>query len=155
MIDQLTEQHEAALAQHESVTNVRGLLDATRRGLDSLMKLGDLVTPEDVIREAGNLAGAGASPMELAKLMSTMPENGPGLQQWIAQHDQMVTQKEAALKPAEDATRHHLGLSAMRLLVAHAMGAPQTSDQPSPASAMTQAPQQNLLGATPQNGGQA
>lgn len=135
MLDALQAQHEGAVAQHEQVRSIDRLLQDTRAQLDKLIQLGDLVTPEDVIKGAGHLAGKGASPMELAKLLSDMPQDGPGLSNWLGQHEKMVTQREAQMRAASNATRHAMGLNAMRLLVAHAMGAPQTSGQPGPAIA--------------------
>lgn len=125
MLDALQAQHEGAVAQHQQVRQIDQLLQDTREQLDKLIQLGDMVTPEDVIKGAGHLAGRGASPMELAKLLSDMPEDGPSLANWLSVHEQTVAAKEAAMRPAVTATRHAMGLSAMRLLVAHAMGAPQ------------------------------
>lgn len=133
--DVLHEQHDQIKAQFGKLETADRMLQDTRAELSRLGDLGDLVTPEDVIKGAGNLVAKGGSPMEIAKLLSDLPESGPQIQAWLAGHEQVLAQHEAVLQPVLQAGRHALGVSAMRVLTGHAMQPPNVPGGPSPASA--------------------
>lgn len=148
MIKPLTEAHAAAKAQFDKLAEARGLLDKARAELTDLGKLGDMVTSEDVIKGAGKLVAAGASPLALAKLLSDMPTEGPQLQAWLAQHSTALAQQEAQLQPVLEAARHQLGVTGMRVLTAHSL-MPQLApapQQPSAAAANPLMPQTETVG---------
>ncbi len=140
MMDQLAAQHEQVKSQFEKLSQEHTQLQHVRVELDSLSKLGDMVSPEDVIKGAGNLVARGASPLEMAKLLSDLPEAGPQIQSWLQTHEQVLAQHEAALAPILAAGRHELATSAMRVLVGHALDAPQMSGQQNSVQDAAQAP---------------
>lgn len=133
--DVLHEQHDQIKAQFGKLSEADRMLQDTRAELSRLGDLGDLVTPEDVIKGAGNLVAKGGSPMEIAKLLSDLPESGPQIQAWLAGHEQVLAQHEAALAPVLAEGRHALGLASMRVLAGHALQPPSVPGGPSPASA--------------------
>lgn len=139
MLQQLSDDHDRARGQFDKLAEARRTLDAARAELTSLTKLGDLVTPEDVIKGAGKLVAGGLSPMALAKLLSDMPEKGEELQAWLIGHVQGLEQREAQLEPVLGAARHQLGVAAMRALIGHSVAGGQ---QPALAGPALAGPQQ-------------
>lgn len=124
------DQLEMMQAQYSQLMSIRGLLDKIRVELTSLQKLGDLVTSEDVVRGAGNLVAAGANPADMAALLSSMPEGGQALQQWISGNAEMVGQKEGELDGPLQMMRHELGVAALRTLAADHLGNPPSASSP-------------------------
>ncbi len=124
MMPQLIAAHEVAKARFGRLDESRARLEAIRKQMDQLGKLGDLVTAEDVIKAGGHLVAAGLSPMALARLMSDMPEDGPQLAGWIGRHEAEVTRREALLQPALANSRFEMGTSALRVLMAHHFAPP-------------------------------
>lgn len=105
----------------DKLGQVRERLDKTREVMDSLVKLGDTVTTDDVMKATASLVTAGVDPIGLAKTLSTMPPaGGEALAGWLQQQDQAIAQKEAALGQMHEAARHDLGVKAMRTLMMHA-----------------------------------
>ena len=135
---------QALSAKYDKLTSARSTLDKVRVEMDSLVKLGDSVTPEDVIKAAGGLVAAGLEPAAVASLLGDMPEGGQALQAWVAQHDQDVQQREAQLNQVHRAVRHQMGATAMRTLM---MNAAHQAMQPPEALGPAQAPGANPLGA--------
>ena len=132
--------HDQMLAQFNKFTQSRDMLDKVRVELTTLAKLGDTITPEDVIKGAGALVGHGMSPMELAGMLADMPEGGQALAGWVASKAQAATQTEAKLSGMIQQARGHLGAAALALIAQHAKspgmsGPPGTA--PAPINAMT------------------
>jgi len=136
----LSDQHDQLVAKYQKASEAQAMLDKVRLQMDSLAKLGDSVTPEDVIKSAGELVAAGLEPNAMASLLADMPTNSEALQSWIAQHDQQVTQREQQLDQVHGAIQHQMGATGMRLLMqnkAHEMMAgagPMAGQGPAPAS---------------------
>lgn len=119
MHDELRQAHDTSKAQFGKLAEARGMLDRARVELESLGKLGDMITQEDVIKGAGKLVAAGLSPMALAKLLSDMPEKSEPLAAWVQGHAQQLAAREAQLDPVLAQARHGLGVTAMRSLLVH------------------------------------
>lgn len=117
----LAEAHATAKAQFGKLAEARSMLDQAKTQLGDLTRLGDMITPEDVIKAAGRLVASGLSPMAMAKLLSDMPEKGDQLQAWLGQHVQDLAQREQQLDPVLEQMRHSLGVAAMRSLVGHSL----------------------------------
>lgn len=116
----LGSQHDQARAQYQQLADARGTLDKVREGLGVLVALGDAVSSEDVIKEAGKLVAHGLSPSSMAGLLAEMPDGGgEALQGWLAQHEADVTQREQQLEPMLTQARHEMGLAGLRLVAAH------------------------------------
>ena len=113
----LETQHDQLVAKYSKATEARAMLDKVRLQMDSLAKLGDSVTPEDVIKSAGKLVAAGLEPNAMASLLADMPQNAEALQSWIASHDQQVTQREQQLDQVHGAIQHQMGATGLRLLM--------------------------------------
>ncbi len=137
---------ENAQAQHGKLSESAGRLGAVRRELDELMKMGPNVTPEDVIKGAGALVGAGMSPQSLAQLLSSMPTNGgEALAAWVEQQDQQVRGMEQQSQAQVKASAIHRGIAAMtKLNMDHVRGKVQARSQAA-AAPMAQAPVPNAL----------
>jgi len=130
----LTDAHDTSKATFNKLAESRSLLDKVRVEMTTLSKLGYLVTEEDVIKGAGKLVAAGLSPMALAKLMSDLPDNGPGIGAWLSSHASAIATREAQLTPVLEAARHSLSVSAMRVLAGHHLGGPDQSEATTPIS---------------------
>lgn len=118
--DPMTPLHQGldvALAQHQKFKESRTLLDNIREGLDRLTKLGDLVTPEDVIGEAGKMVGHGVPAATMAEILAEMPDQGgQGLAAWIKLHDLNVTMTEQGLDQQMAVHQHRLGVQALKAM---------------------------------------
>lgn len=117
--DMLTGAHDSAQAlfQHTSMLTKR--MEGVGQELDKLVKLGDTVTPEDVIEGVGTLVAKGSDPMQMAGVLADMPAGGAALSAWVKQHAQqqaMVTQQFAQQHAL---AQHELGVSALRSLAGH------------------------------------
>jgi hypothetical protein len=132
-------------AAYDKLKAGQQMLDKVRKGLDTLVKLGDTISQEDVIKVAGKLVAAGLTPEGMATLLSEMPEKSEMLQEWIAKHDQDVTQREQQLNQMTDQYRHQMGAMAMEQLVAQ-----HPADQ---AQAAAQMPAPQAEGTAPSDAG--
>jgi len=101
-------------AQYDKLKRARQTLDVARSGLEHLTELGDMVSPEDVIKEAGKLVAHGLAPQAMAGLLADIPTGG-GLQlaEWVKEHLEGVSQREAQLQPVLDTFRHRMGVQAL------------------------------------------
>lgn len=141
--DSMHHQLDMIRVQYNQLMTVRTMLDKVRLELGNLQKLGDMVTAEDVVRGAGELVSAGASPHDMAALLASMPEGGEALAQWIAGHEQMVTGKEQELEQPLAVMRHELGVAAFRVLAGEHLR-PGQDDSGGPAmSRQTMSPNNN------------
>jgi hypothetical protein len=108
---------EAAQAQYKKAAMAEKMLDEIKGGLDRLQQMGDSVSLEDVMQEAGDLVGLGADPSQLAGMLATAPPGGQALAGWIIQQDQTVSQNEQQIRPYVELARHSLGVAAMHVLM--------------------------------------
>lgn len=116
--DPIQDWHDSAKARFDKVKEAQGHLQSLRTELDSLIKLGDFVEPDDVVKSAATLVGKGFHPQELATILSDMPmESGEILQQWILTHDRQVAALEAQVEPVLSGVRHQLATSALHVLM--------------------------------------
>ena len=112
-------------AVYEKVRTASQQVMHLRSGLDKLLQLGDMVTPEDVMDEAGKVVARGIAPQDMASLLSTMPTlGGQQLQGWLAIHDATLRDHEAQLQSAVDLARHRTSVSALHAMAAHAVQVP-------------------------------
>lgn len=117
----LADDHSDMSAKFLKLKTAGELLGKARGTLDQLVTLGDVVTPEDVVKGAGSLVGAGLSPEAMAGLLAEMPSTGgsEALAEWLAQQDQGLREREAQLMFVKHQVQHQMGVGAMRLLMAH------------------------------------
>jgi hypothetical protein len=117
----LLQAHAMAKAQFDKTSDLVARADRVRSGLQSLTALGDMITPEDVIKEAGKLVAGGADPLVLAGVLADMPQNGGGeaLQGWVGMHVQQAAAAEQQVMQVHALAQHHLGTTALHALQAH------------------------------------
>lgn len=108
---------ESLMSKYQKLMQAGETLSSVRVGLDKLSTLADTITQEDVIKEAGVLVAKGLTPTSVAGLLADMPENSEQLAQWVAKHDQDVTQREAQLEQVTNGIRHQLGVQAIHGLM--------------------------------------
>jgi hypothetical protein len=118
LVQRLGARHDQVKAQYQQVGEALGRLDAVKNGLANLAKLGDMVTSDDVVKEAGKLVAAGLDPKALASLMSEMPARGQALALWLSQHATGAAAREAQLVPVLQSLRYSMGQNALHLLAA-------------------------------------
>lgn len=116
LLDQAHSQHSQLSAGYKKLTEAKAMLDKVRLSMDSLVSLGDMVSHEDVVKEAGKLVAAGMDPTSMAGILADMPPEGEALAAWVQQHDQDIVQREQQLEQVQGLVRHELGTSAMKLL---------------------------------------
>ena len=142
----LASAHQNALAMYGKTSEAMGRFAKIQQGLGKLATLGDSITPEDVIKEAGVLVGHGESPQQLAALMADMPtSSGEALAGWVAQHLQMVQQNVAKMQQVHAGAQHEMGVSALHALAADGQGGAPTAlsgggNGPSAPNALTSGP---------------
>lgn len=133
----LLQQHDHLESLHNKVTESVTKMDKLRLGLGKLAKMGDTVTQDDVIGEAGELVAHGLDPMAIASVLADMPQDGQPLAQWVTQRAQAATQKEQQLLQGRDQVQTQLGAQALKIVMAHAATQAQpgmySSDQSGPA----------------------
>lgn len=108
--------HANASGQLAKLTQAKRNIANIRGEMETLTKLGDSVTPEDVIKGAGMVVGKGGDPMQLAGLLADMPQGGEALQGWLQQHDQQMTQNEQQVDQLLAQARHSAGSAALHVL---------------------------------------
>lgn len=142
----------AAQAQYKKAQMAEKMLDEIKGGLDRLQSMGDSISLEDVMQEAGDLVGLGADPGQLAGMLATAPAGGQALAGWVVQQDQTVTQNELQIRPYVELARHSLGVAAMHVLMIDHIknGKGQGSQNGGPPTASASPP-----GAAPDNTGAA
>jgi len=112
--------HDVASARLDKLDAAGALLGKVRTELDSLVKMGDTVSQDDVIKSSGKLVAAGLAPMAVAGLLADMPQaGGEALQAWVRQHDMQVRQREQQLATVHAQARHQAGIAGMQLLAGH------------------------------------
>lgn len=122
-----------AAARFQKMKQATSTLAKVRTELDGLVALGDTLTQEDVTKAGGGLVAAGLSSVGVAGLLADMPQSGEPLQAWVAQHDVQTRQREQQAQQALAITRHEMGLTAFRHLVAHGAEGAGQGQQPADA----------------------
>jgi len=127
--------HSTNKAQFEKLDASRQTLMKARIEFDKLMKLGDAVTAEDVIKAGGGLVAAGLTPKGVAGLMATLPQGGgEALAGWVQQHEQMLEQQEQQNQQLHQLAGHQLAASAVNSLASYAHEARGQAPAPAPAA---------------------
>lgn len=130
-------QDQAAL-RFQRMQEATSKLAVVRKELDGLTALGDMVTQDDVVKAASGLVAAGLGSVQVAGLLADMPDSGPALQAWVAQHDKQTQVREAQAQQALAVTRHQMGLTALRhLMGASAEGGPSPQPPSAPSNPLT------------------
>jgi hypothetical protein len=114
----LSKSHDLAKTMFDKTSADSAQIQETQDKLDGLIKLGDSVTPDDVIKVAGDMVASGsASPTEMAQYLSDMPSNGQAIAVWLQQHMQQNQQALQHVSQMKTIARHELGTSALRMLL--------------------------------------
>lgn len=153
--DMLTQAHDSAQALFNQTSVASQRIGTIQGQLAKLAKLGDTVTPENVIESAGEIVAGGVDPMEMANTLADMPQGGVALSAWVQQHLAQQNALAQQLAQHHALARHELGASAMRMMAGHhgdLAGAPPHPDfapegAPAPDDALS-TPSTNPLGAT-------
>jgi len=114
-------------ARFDKTSEVSKNFATVRAGLDSLVKMGDAVTSDDVIEEIGKLVAQGLSPEPLIAMMAgdpqngvpPMPESGQALAAWVQSHEQQFVQQEQQLAQVHSMAQHQLGVAGVQGLLIH------------------------------------
>lgn len=120
--------------------------------LEKLQKLGDTVSPDDVVEAAGKMVDQGADPLALAGLLADMPDGGGAIAGWLAQHTAALAAQKSQLAAVHEALRHQLGVTSLHALTSVTMHPASASRglQPSSAgAALTPTAGSSLAGMAP------
>jgi hypothetical protein len=137
--------HQTLLALFNQSSKAMQRLAHFESALDPLLKMGDTVTPEDVVTAAGRVVAKGEDPAMLASVLADMPEGPGALAGWLRQHTQQLAQARAQAEPVHEALRHRLGVSSLHALMSMSLNPQSTAPSLNP-----QAQGPNLLTMTPQ-----
>lgn len=105
---------------YDRLREARGRMDTIQNVLGGLVKMGDMVTQEDVIKAASKIVAAGVSPEGMASMLADMPEKSELIAPWLAQHAEQINAKEQQLDEVMGTVQHHMGVQAMRQLMGQA-----------------------------------
>jgi hypothetical protein len=112
---------QSARAQLGKLKEAEQQYSVMRENIDSLLKLRDTVTQEDVVKAAGNIVSAGIPAGEMAGVLSTMPKQGDQLEQWLQSHSRALAEREKQVVFLKKALGHQLATLAFRQLTAHGL----------------------------------
>lgn len=113
--------HDMTKAKYDKLAEAKKMLGKVKNELLPLVKMGETVNQDDVIKAAGKLVSHGLGAGAVAGLLADMPPDGQALAAWIAQHMIGIQQREQQLTPILTATQHALGTHALQLLAAHSI----------------------------------
>lgn len=122
ILDAISTSHGMASEMFDKTSETSKQALAVRNELAELSRLGDTVTPEDVIEGAGKLVGQGLDPIQMARMLAEMPQGSEALAGWVNGHLQTLEQQLPQLAQLHAVARHELGVSALRGIMAHAAG---------------------------------
>lgn len=132
----LIEGHHAQVkAQYAKVKEHQATIDGVRRELDSLTKLGDMISPGDVVKAAGKIVGGGVAAPAMAEILSNMPNaGGQPLQEWVRKNEAIFVGLEQQIAGIRGKLQHHLGVSGLRALAGQHLktSVPSNAGVPSP-----------------------
>jgi len=122
LMPHLEREQDGLQARYGKLMSADKMLRTTRGELDKLVKLGDVVTMDDIVEGAGQLVAAGLDPLAMASLLADVPSTGgpQALAEWLMGQDSQVKQREQQLDVVTRTIRHQMGVSAMRVLMGHA-----------------------------------
>lgn len=129
-------QSQSALARYEKLAEADKRLKSVREELDRLLRLGDMISEDDVVEAGAGLVAAGLTAPAVAGLLADMPETPAALQSWVQQHDQQVKAREAQLDQVLTLARHELALTGFKSLAGRAMMQGGGGGPPSPSPAL-------------------
>lgn len=97
-----------------------GQVQAMRTAVDSLLAQGDTVTTKDVVKAASGIVAAGIPAVDIATMLSEMPDkDGAQLQAWVQERAEGVAAMEQQLGQAIGLARVGLLKASLENLVAH------------------------------------
>lgn len=121
----LEKAHSMAKAMYKQTAKASAHLRSMNKALSGLAKMGDMVTPEEVVEAAGELVATGThSPTEMATVLADMPQGGQALAAWIDQHLENNENMLGQLAQMHKLAQHEMGASALRLLLWEGKNAP-------------------------------
>lgn len=120
----MVDNHGAIKARYNGTKDSLEKVAFLEAGMERLGEMGDMVTQEDIVKEAGKLVGRGIDPLELAGVLAGMPVQGGGaaLAGWLQQHTQALVGAKQQLQQAHAEARHQLGVSSLHIAAAHSLG---------------------------------
>ena len=133
---------ESTQAQYNKVSGASKSFATIRAGLDSIAKLGEAITSDDVVEEMGKLVGAGIAPEGLIAMIAgdpasgvpPMPESGQALAAWVQALEQKFQAQEQQVKSAHSMAAHQLGATGAQGLLLHHMEALRGQQAPEPST---------------------
>lgn len=121
-------------AGYEKLLQAEKTLGIARAGLDKLASMGENLSMEDLVSEAGKIVAAGVSPGAMANMLADAPQdNSQLLAEWVKRQDMELTQREQQLKLALSVQRQRMGVEGMKMVTqAQGAGNPLMSGAPAP-----------------------
>lgn len=114
--------HQQAAAKVGKIRQAQQMVGKMLGTMDGLSKLGDLVTPEDVMKGAGEIVGHGGDPMQIAGLLADMPQGGEAIAQWLSGNVEKLQGAKANLDQAMAGAQHEAGVAALHSIAMHHIG---------------------------------
>lgn len=121
-----------AEAKYKKLGEALSMIGKVEAELGPLVKLGDLVSLDDVIPASGRLVAAGLPAPIVAGMMSEMPAIPVGIAAWLRERLSNMEAKKAELLPARLAARHEMGVAALKVMAGASLGMPPQFAPPMP-----------------------
>lgn len=113
--DEVEEQAYSRFKQLQDLDKqMRAMLEATTE----LVKMGDTVTQDAVVKASGGIVAAGVPAVDVASTLAEMPENSEALQAWVGQKAQQALQQSQILQQEMGKAAYQLGLASFKSILA-------------------------------------
>jgi hypothetical protein len=123
-------------AKYEKLMQAGEMLSRVRESMDALVALQDVVTPEDVIDQAGKLVSAGLDSSSVVAILAEMPDNSEALQAWVQTQNANVQEREAQLEEVTRDIRHQMGVVGLKMVLKTGAASPGEASPQGPALGM-------------------
>lgn len=123
-------------AKYEKLMQAGEMLSRVRESMDALVALQDVVTPEDVIDQAGKLVSAGLDSSSVVAILAEMPDNSEALQAWVQTQNANVQEREAQLEEVTRDIRHQMGVVGLKMVLKTGAASPGEASPQAPALGM-------------------
>lgn len=115
--DAMATAHNHAVTLFNHTSDLMAKNADVQRELRGIVEMGPAVEVDDVLNMAGRLVASGHfSPMHMATLLSNLPDNGPGIENWAGQQLAQVVRNGQQITQMHAVAQHEMGVSAGRLL---------------------------------------
>lgn len=110
---------ESVAARFSKLKEAKAQIKAVKSNFGDLVNLQDTIKPDDVVKASGNIVGAGIPAVQMATILSEMPEQPTQLQGWVMGKYKEAIAGEQQILQGLASVRHELITASFESLIAH------------------------------------